>query len=210
MGHSISTGPARVNEPSTPSHVRQPVLRQDNIPEPVREFFDYWNSLPKQGLIPRLDNYFDRAPPHLQPFVGIADVHSPTDIRLRLFGTGLVDLSGQDPTGKPMQHLYAEHVRGRMQDLVWSVATRPVGYLCVRSVATTGGRLFHNPSICLPIAVPMSAVKAVITYAYQDMSAVTFAPSERLDMIQDLRLISWIDLGAGVPGGEVTGAAVKP
>ena len=199
-----------MNEPSTTPNFRQPVLRQEDVPEPVREFFDYWNSLPKQGLVPRLDNYLDRAPPHLQPFVGIADVLSPTDMRMRLFGTGLVDKSGQEPTGKPLHLLYAEHVRGRMQDLVWNAATRPVGYLCIRSVATTGGRLFHNPSICLPIAVPMSAVKAVITYAYQDMSAFTFAQSERLDIVQDLRLTAWIDLGAGVPGGEVAGAIVKP
>lgn len=59
-------------------------------------------------------------------------------------------------------------------------------------------------------AVPMSTVKAVITYAYQNMSAFTIALGEPLDIVQDLRLIAWIDLGAGVPGGEVAGATIKP
>jgi hypothetical protein len=185
------------------STLKTPDLAGADIPDSIHEFFGYWNGLPKRGLVPRLEDYLDHAPPRLQPYVGIADVLSPYETRMRLFGTGLVDLAGTDPTGGSMQLLYAEPARSKMLRMVWLTVTQPVGYLCIRTVLSTGGRVIQNPSICLPLDVPTSALKSVITFAYQADVRPEFADGERLHLVQDLRLVDWIDIGAGVPDAPV-------
>ena len=165
----------------------------------ISAFYSYWLSLPKVKLIPTLSDYFDHAPPTLQPFVGICDVYSPTQIVMRLLGTGLVEASGSDPTGGPLDEFYAEKLRQQMGLMAYTSATHPVGYLCVRTIRLRGGNLIHCPSICLPISNSASPVPGIITYARVAGSATTFANQNTMEMVQDLRMTTWIDVGAGVP-----------
>jgi len=173
-------------------------LPQGTDPDIVKFYF-YWLSLPKSGLLPRLSDYLDHAPPELQPFVGISDVYSPIKQKLRLLGTGLVSISGKDPTGAELGVLYVEKVKKQMGQLAWDVVSRPVGYLCVRDLRTTSGRIVHGPSICLPLANPTSPAAAVITYTHVEHADTSFPGDDRAELVQNIRVTHWIDLGAGVP-----------
>ena len=176
-----------------------PALLPPDTPADISEFYAHWCGLPRDRLVPHLHDYLDTAPAHLQPYVGISDINSPTDIRLRLLGTGIVDLSGRDPTGGPMMVLYAESLRAPMAKMVWQVVTRPTAYICVRSIRTKGGNMVHCPSICLPLHNTPSPVPLVMTYAHVIGAGVGLAPRDKFDMVQDLRVTHWIDIGAGVP-----------
>lgn len=173
-------------------------LPQDTFPDVVK-FYSYWISLPKSGRLPRLSDYFDNAPPDLQPFVGISDVYSQTKQKLRLIGTGLVRLAGNDPTGADLGVLYAQTVRERAYELAWEVVNRPIGYLGIRDVRTTFGRIIHGPSICLPLDNPTSPATAVITYTHVERADASASDDDPMELVQDIQLTHWIDLGAGVP-----------
>ena len=110
----------------------------------IVEFHDYWAALPKVSLIPHLNDYFDHAPPHLQPNVAVADVASATDVRVRLYGTGLADLTGSDQTQANVKTLYADFLKAGVGQLAWMVVSRPFGYLGIRSTRTRAGRAMHK------------------------------------------------------------------
>jgi hypothetical protein len=169
------------------------------VPDDVTEFFDRWNALPKRGLIPRLSDYFDTASPDLQPNVTIVDVISPSEMTVRLFGTGLEQASGIYPTTQSLGVLYGEEVWERAKKLVWIVVTHPVGYVCNRRVRTSAGLIVDCPAICLPIRVDDPNRHCFITYANVSGASQELAPEESFQLVQDVQFLHWIDLGAGVP-----------
>ena len=168
-------------------------------PQPIAAFLSHWAALPKQGLLPKLSDYLDHAPAHLQPFVAMADVYSPTNLQLRLFGTGLVDLSGRDPTGSGLDVLYAKELQSRMGNVAWEAVSRPAGYLCSRSVRTSLGHVMTCPSIFLPLENHKGAPRIAMTYAHVSSTYREMAHREPADLVQGLVITHWIDLGAGVP-----------
>jgi hypothetical protein len=171
----------------------------DRVPADVVQFFLRWSALPKIGLMPRLSDYLDEAPPELQPNVTIVDVLSPTEMIVRLFGTGLEEASGLYPTAQSLRVLYGETLWPRAQKLVWAVVTHPVGYVCVRRVRTSAGLIVDCPAIGLPIGVDMPGRHCFITYANVSSASQELAPEENFELVQDLEFLGWIDLGAGVP-----------
>ncbi|MGK2741059.1 PAS domain-containing protein [Tepidicaulis sp. LMO-SS28] len=96
--------------------------------EDVAALFDYWNEARGGNPMPRRADIDPVKIPRLLPFILIVDELPPTGKgRIRLFGTGLVELFGEDRTGTQ----FADIGRGRydtMQEAVqqkWaSVLTR--------------------------------------------------------------------------------------
>lgn len=148
-----------------------PRLPPDTPPE-IKEFYEYCLSLPKTDLMPILSDYFDHAPPKLQPFVGIVDVISPIESRVRYYGTGLSKITGADPTGGAVNALFADHLKTLSASTLWQAITHPVGYLCIRDTRTRSGITIHSPSICLPMKNPTQATKLVVNFS--QMPAVDF------------------------------------
>jgi hypothetical protein len=190
-----------MNPAPTLSAASPPALLPQETPPDIVAFYTYWLSLPRaeSSVMPRLSDYFDHAPPKLQPFVAISDVISPANIKVRLMGTGLVNMVGRDPTGSDLSLLYSESLRSLMYKVAWQAATRPVGYIAVRNVRTRAGQIVQNPTICLPLANPPSSTIALITYAKISGVVIDIADDDQLQMVQDVRVTHWIDLGAGVP-----------
>ncbi len=175
------------------------------LPEPLRAFFAYWNSLPKvnplQGEgapLPRLADFFDRVPPPIAPYLAIADVLAPDQARLRLFGTRLVERAEFDPTGLSVAALYAESARKRIHDILWTCVRRPVGYVLHRTIVVRSGFLNENLSLGLPVEVPTSKVRAVIAFTHGIAEAQMIDRGEDT-LVQDIKLGGWVDIGAGAP-----------
>lgn len=165
----------------------------------VVQFFERWRALPRTGLVPRLSDYFDTAPAHLQPNVTVVDVHGPSEMTVRLFGTALERTSGHYPTTHDLMGLYAEPIRALACRLVWTAASHPVGYTCVRHVRTTAGRLITCPSIGLPVLLDTGQPLCFITYANIENAREALARCDQLEVVQDIVFGEWIDLGAGTP-----------
>lgn len=176
------------------------VSRAAVLPEsthaPLRAFFDYWNALPKTGFLPKLGDFFDHVPPEMAPYVAIVDVRALGETRIRLFGTQLVERVGFDPTGLNVDDLYAEYLRPQVNAMLWEAVSRPAGYLAWRRIVTPGGIVNEHPSIGLPIDVPTSRLRAVLTYsrAITEARSVAF---EKALLIQEMKVETWVDLGAG-------------
>jgi hypothetical protein len=166
---------------------------------PLRTFFDFWNSLPKQGLLPQLSDFFDRVPPELAPYLAIVDVRGPGEAPIRFFGTQLVDRAAFDPTGMTVADLYPEELRPLVHGLLWETVRRPVGYLSHRKIVGRHGFVNVHPSVGLPVEIPTSGVRGVVNYSRSVIASNRFT-DDKAHLVQEMRIERWIDIGAGVPG----------
>ena len=173
-------------------------LPDDALPE-IREFFAYWNALPKHAFMPRLSDWLDHAVPHLQPFVAISDIISPTRLKIRYFGTGLVEVMGSDRTGSEAEEVYITSAKPLISRVAWEAVTRPCGYMCLRTAQTATRREVGVNSIALPLANPTSPVPAVVSYNYISKRDYALSDESAAERVHDVKLTHWIDIGAGVP-----------
>jgi len=86
--------------------------------EDVAALFDYWNSIRADKPIPRRADIDPVKIPRLLPFILLVDELPPAGQgRIRLFGTGLVELFGEDRTGTQFKDIGRKRYDG-MQEAV--------------------------------------------------------------------------------------------
>ncbi len=168
------------------------------LPEPLRPFFTYWDSLPKAGLLPKLADFFDSVPPSLAPYLAIADVRGPEEARLRFFGTRLVERAEFDPTGLAVAAVYAEPLRKQIHDVMWTAVQKPVGYVVRRTIVVRSGFLNEHLSLGLPVEIPTSQVRGVIAFT-PGVADVQMIDRRADTLVQEITFERWVDVGAGAP-----------
>jgi hypothetical protein len=169
----------------------------------IASFWDCWNGLPKRDLVPRLSDYLDGASPHLQPSVVIADVYSPDILRMRLFATRLVEIAGMDLTGLDSLSVYARDIRKRAGTIVHESANHPCGYLSIRYIRTYSGRMIRAPGICLPLLTDRPDSKTVVNFTSLPEDSKALARDDKIELVQGLELVRWIDIGHGLPDVKI-------
>ncbi|MCB2106101.1 MAG: PAS domain-containing protein [Rhodobacteraceae bacterium] len=165
----------------------------------VNAFWAYWVSLPKQGAVPHLSDYLDRVPPNLQPTVAIVDVYSPVDMRVRLFGTALVDLIAVELTGREALSIYAPESHAAAGSMAWEAVNRPCGYLCKRHFRSHAGMMVTAPGIALPVESNRFECRTVINFTNLSQAVMSLGAEPKLQVVHDIEHVGWIDIGAGTP-----------
>ncbi len=166
----------------------------------VQAFWEYWSSLPKSADgLPQLRDYLDHAPPRLQPNVAIADVHSPEQLTVRLFGTALVEITGADLTGINPLSVYRESIRRLAGQVAWRAVVQPCGYITNRVFRTKIGRLLNAPGIVLPVEITNVSYRAVFIFTNLNSAREALYANETFEIIHDVEFVSWVDLGKGIP-----------
>jgi len=167
------------------------------IPRDVQEFFLHWQALGKTGLIPRLQNFLDAPPFKLQSEVAIVDVHADGAMRVRLFGRGLSSMAGSDWTGKDALANFHPEARTRAMYLSSTAVTRPCGYFVKRFVRR-GVVETSAVGIGLLLLYEGGDVGLLVFSSLSDRS-VQLLPGDGPGFVRATPLISWIDIGAGIP-----------
>jgi hypothetical protein len=177
----------------------EPVALPAGFSQDVGVFFNAWRGLRHGALMPRLSDYLDAAPARLQPFVSIVDVHGPDKVLVRLFGTGLAAIAGQDFTKKDFSPIYAAQELARVGAIAWQAVNHPAGYFCMRTVRASNGLVLDCDCICLPLALDQTAPKCMITFVHLPAQLPRLPQTDAVSTVTAVRFISWLDIGAGTP-----------
>lgn len=171
---------------------RQEGLRTDG----ARRFFNYWNSLPKIGLVPDRQS-FDPVRIHdLMRAVTILEIWSRARIDMRLAGTGISDAMGFDPTGLNMLELQAPDSREAYLRLLEEQCARPCGRCNLLRARHADGTIVLTEVVSLPMRHAQSGHDMILSY-FSSIETTGFGePAYRILGHEDVR---WIDIGAGVP-----------
>jgi hypothetical protein len=163
-----------------------------------RTFLTHWQSLRVGDALPTLKDYLSKPHPFLQPNTAIKDVVEPGYLRVRLFGTHLVDVFGADITGRNLMEAAGS---GAMAQELWyyqhAVATHPAGLGSVKLAATASGRSVSFEDVELPLTpFPGGAPCLVCCLGFVEM--IDYKDT----MVRLLKHTEarWYDVGWGIPG----------
>jgi len=170
----------------------RPVLR---CPDGVK-FFDYWASLPKSDFVPDRRDFDPVQIPQTMPWVTMLDVHSAERVMFRLFGTGLVDLTGVDLTGENYPDYVGEDHREALGRTLVVQSERPCGRVNILKGQTAQGRSYTIEAVTLPLSLKSHDRTLLLGFAgIVDVSGEG-EPGFAVASVEDP---VWIDVGAGVP-----------
>jgi hypothetical protein len=166
------------------------------LPHRFKQFFSHWQSLRKRPAMPDLSAFLDRPLPAVQPWVSIFDVND-TGLVLRLFGTGMVQFTGVDLTGKTLDDYAAPEGRAGVAQPYHHIVRKPCGSLTSSLWATSTGRNVEIWSIGLPLIRKGGASAVWLTEP-----TVGLVSGETGVIVRRLVSKKWIDLGCGIPDGD--------
>jgi len=173
-----------------------------------RSFLAHWQSLRVAGALPTLQDYLRKPHATLQPNVAIKDVLAPGHLRVRLFGTHLVEVAGVDPTGQNFMIFAADD---RMADALWRyqhrVATHPVGMASMKLAATASGRAVAFEDVELPLT-PFPGGPPCLVCCLGFVELVDY--KDKMVKLRKHTATRWLDIGWGVPAGDPSAEDVLP
>ncbi len=162
-----------------------------------RAFHAHWQSLRVGDALPTLKDFLSRPQPRLQPHIVIKDILPTKNIRVRLHGTRLVELAGEDLTG---QDLLDYSDTPDMAEDLWcfqrSIVEHRVGLSVLKNTVTSSERDITFEEVSLPVEGFPGGPPCVIG------SVVLMEAINSNDTVSHLLAYSgaqWIDIGWGVP-----------
>jgi hypothetical protein len=162
----------------------------------ARRFFDYWNSLPKVGLIPDRKSFNPPAIANLMPAITLLEVWSHERIDLRLIGTGVARGMGVDLTGRNYLDVIAPEAKAPYLKLVDAQIGQPCGRRSVLRSRNATGLIARTEALTLPMFYASSGHFMIISY-FEQIETVGYEKGGY--KILQFEKTEWLDIGAGVP-----------
>lgn len=160
-------------------------------------FWDHWTALPKTNLVPVLEGYLDNVEPKVQPGVVMMDFMPNGTMKVRLAGTGIVDVIGEI-THATADDIYHESVKGVAFTQGWKALSHPCGFTVNRTFKDVTGRKGSANALVLPIETTPDR-KTAVSYNGIPTFGANQADNEVIQAIIGFKDLRWIDIGAGVP-----------
>ena len=161
----------------------------------VRAFAAHWAEMREGGRVTTFERFISEPSPRFAPPLYVVELDGLRAV-VRLQGTELDRLWGDNLTGKDLHVGFPEAFRVRSVANMRAVTGRPCGYLARNIYATTREREVTADMIQLPLDAGAGRLPRVLCYT---PLPVNDAVDERVGAFVRTTRLGWIDLGAGVP-----------
>jgi hypothetical protein len=174
------------------------VLLASAVPADILAFAEHWRSARANNLVPSLSDFLDRPPFAHQRDTAIVDVVAPGQMRFRLFGTGLNDLSGDELTGSDVLSHFHPSARAEAERITWAAVTMPCGYLLSRKMRR-GAFSITASGIGLPLLHQQSGRFCIVGFTSHISTQTKVVDSVAEGFVNEVKLTQWLDIGARTP-----------
>jgi hypothetical protein len=174
------------------------ILLASAVSADILAFAEHWRSTRKDKLVPSLSDYLDSQPFAHQRDTAIVDVIAPGQMRFRLFGTGLNDLSGDELTGRDVLSHFHPSARAEAERISWAAVTTPCGYLLSRKMRR-GVFAVTATGIGLPLRHQQSGRLCIVGFTSHISTRTEVVDSDEEAFVNEVKLIQWIDIGERTP-----------
>ena len=113
--------------------------------------FDYWFTLPRDGVLPLRSSFLPEKIPQLLPTLIIYEMVSPTYINFRLAGTAVRERMGIDPTGRNYLDYVAPERKVKAGQSFFAVVDQPCGMRVVSNHGMASGHKKFLEVLMLPM-----------------------------------------------------------
>lgn len=135
-----------------------------------------------------------------QSNVALVDIHSKNDMRIRLFGTGLTEIAGTDLTGADLLSNIHPDAKAEATRIVWGAVTTPCGYP-MRRLLQRGVHEIRALTLGLPLRREKGDVRSLVGFMSREGYTDEINTAKANVYIQEIKLVRWVDIGAGIPQG---------
>ncbi len=162
-------------------------------------FYDYWLSLPREGILPHRRNFLPEAVPSLLPNMMIYELVSDDFIKIRLLGTSVEDRFGQNSTGTNYLDLVEYNRRPKASQAFWSQAKKPCGMHTFLEQELKSGRTAYLEAVGLPVLHDQDDTPLLLFQSNEIVSDHKTLGEEK-GALKTVKVAkrSYFDLGAGV------------
>ena len=168
----------------------------------TKAFYDYWQSLPRNGLVPESKDFLPEDIPELLPFITIYELVSEDFIRFRLAGTMIANRYGRDRTGQNYLDEVTPKRRKKASEAFWAVYNQPCGMRVIIDMKKKSGLALEVESLGLPMINSRDGYPLLYytNYMLVDQSKAHHDIIKRdwLELIAVTKR-DFIDIGAGIP-----------
>ncbi|TNE60844.1 MAG: PAS domain-containing protein [Alphaproteobacteria bacterium] len=176
-----------------------PIPRADEF----ESFLAYWRSLQApDALVPSRVAFNPMQVRLMLPFVYMLELRAPDNLHVRLSGTALDGAMGRAMTGENYLDFCEPGDRAFFLGLAKEICGRPCGGRLVRRATFQDGKTHNMRQIGLPLSARDGEVKYIIGLMSirSDFLAGIQAPA--LYIRSEIRDVSYIDIGFGVPPND--------
>jgi hypothetical protein len=166
-----------------------------------RRLYEYWSSLPKNGLLPPRSAVDPAALKGILPQIAITEWNAPSELKYRLAGTGVVARFGFDPTGRNFLDLVDPDEKPKIMDRLELIVNTPCGARSVR--LETYQRGFQQLVEHAVFPLDGNGKSLLITATGSLAQPNELIEPGPLSRIEQPRSNEFIDIGAGVPDLQV-------
>jgi hypothetical protein len=161
----------------------------------VKRFFEAWQSLRANDGIPHYRLLFDALAPEFIPAMMVLEESEDNRYIVRFMGTTLVDLRGEDLTGKDrLSDLSRKTAAAAALNLRDMLAT-PCGATALQAYGPNAR--YQVESLLLPALNDPGRPRRVVGFGQVIQPAEPGGLAEAQPLLADER---WVDIGFGVPG----------
>lgn len=168
--------------------------------EGSQRFFEYWNSLPKDGHLPDRTSFNPVHIRHLMPDIVMVEYPSVDEAHFRLAGTRLAEHLDFDPTNHSYMDLLVEDAVDAFRFVSSVMLATPCGGYFTITVRAASGYVLKLELTDLPMTNKAAGTQIVLAYA--PVLDVMDRQDEGSFRILDIVPQAWIDIGAGMPDLE--------
>lgn len=162
---------------------------------------EYWRKLSApDGKVPSRADFRPEDIPALLPVMMIFDINHEDICLIRLFGTGMVALTGSDITGMNYYDLLPKERVSEVRQLLQAIASQPCGYRAVTRSINSKGNSRTGESICVPVRVDRMKYPHLV-WVHEEITHTSYHDEliEEPIRVQTLEEKEFIDIGFGVP-----------
>jgi len=161
----------------------------------ARNFFGYWDSLPKTDFVPDRSDFSPGKIAALMPAVTMLEIVSDDMILQRLTGTAVCRALGFDPTGGNALDMMQPHLRPDYLNLLRKQTSTPCGrWNLIRNRRDT--LIDRAEVLTLPMRHKPTGHWMILSY-FGALEPVAYDPGPY--EILGYEDTTWIDIGAGTP-----------
>lgn len=165
-----------------------------------RSFFEYWQSLPREGLIPSRLDFLPEEIPNLLPYVSIFELISEKLIKFRLAGTEVSRNAGFERTGTNYLDQIKPERRQKASEAFWAVYNQPCATRVLLEYVPRSGIKKMIEGVGLPVLNDPAGYPLLyyctVEYTEEQKPSVQI-PNDQLELVS-VKQRDFIDIGAGV------------
>lgn len=161
--------------------------------------YDYWQSVRRNGAIPRAADFDLLALTNWLPEMSLLDIYDMDNVVCRFAGTAIVERMGMDISGQNIFNSQAEAMRDRASRAYLTATQTPCGAISHYTNHYSSGREGSVRTLYLPLETPAGGCKRLVSLTVQEENSTFAEPIERTITATQILSLEWIDLGFGLP-----------